>query len=476
MTLTFDEVLKRPKRGSVDEAIAELKNLLGDKVSTKPADLFSYSHDYWLITFHWLLKGKVPALPDAVVFPESEEDVVNAVKVAHEKGVPLYPYGGGSGVLGGTVPEYGGIVVDLKRLRGLRLYEGDLMVEAGAGVNGYYIEEYLNRRGYTLGHFPQSLYPSTVGGWVATKAIGQFSTRYGGIEDMVLGLRAVIPPGKLIELKPHPRTATGPDLRKLFVGSEGIFGIVTRVWLKVRPYPEERFLISFASESLEEALDSVRRILHRGARPAVVRIYDRVETKRHFYKFEELYGKIGTVIIVEGDSRLARAEKEIVEREFKGVPAGEEPVRHWLETRFNVKEISEFAPIGVVIDTIEVAVNWSRAAELYENVIRAMKSVKGTLMASAHASHFYDQGVCFYFTFAGVPPRGRSAGEFYNAVWDAAMRATLDSGGTISHHHGIGRHRRRWLAEELGDAYEVLRKVKLAIDEKDVMNPGNMVM
>ncbi|WP_461863982.1 FAD-binding oxidoreductase [Thermococcus sp.] len=475
LTLKVDEVLKKPKSGNTAAAIERLFKVLGpEKVSTKPADLFSYSHDYWLITFHWLLEGKVPALPDVVVFPRTEKDVLQALRIAHEEGVPVYPYGGGSGVLGAAVPEHGGMVIDLKRLRDVELHEDDLMVEAGAGINGHYLEEYLNRKGYTLGQIPQSLYPSTLGGWIATKAIGQFSTKYGGIEDMVLGLRVAVPPGDIIELKPHPRTATGPDLRKLFIGSEGILGIVTRAWLRIHPYPEERFLMSFASESLEDALNSVRRILRRGARPAVIRIYDRIETKRHFYRFDGMYGRVGTVVIVEGDSKITEAEKEIVEEEFKGEAMGEEPVKHWLETRFIVKEVSEFAPLGVVIDTIEVAANWSRAVELYHSVVNAMKSVKGVLFASAHASHFYPQGVCFYFTFAGIPPKKMSAAEFYNRVWDSAMRATLESGGTISHHHGIGRHRARWLEEELDGAYGLLKRIKRAVDEENLMNPGNM--
>ncbi len=471
----IDEIMKKGKPENVENAIRKLFERLGRrKISTKPADLFSYSHDYWLVTFHWLLQGRVPALPDAVLWPESRDDVVEILNVAYEEGVPVYPYGGGSGVLGGTVPEYGGIVVDMKRMRSIDIHEEDLILEAETGVNGHYLEEYLNRRGYTLGHIPQSLYPSTLGGWIATKAIGQFSTRYGGIEHMLLGLEAVIPPGKVIELKPHPRTATGPDLRKLFIGSEGIFGIITKAWLRIWPYPEERFLMSFASESFEDALDSARRILRRGARPAVLRIYDRIETKRHFYRFDEMYGRIGTVIIVEGDSKIAEAEKAVVEEEFRGTPAGEEPVRHWLETRFVVKEVSEFAPLGVVIDTIEVAVNWSNAAKLYYSTVDAMKSVKGVLFASAHASHFYPQGVCFYFTFAGIPPRGTRPAEFYNRVWETAMRATLENGGTISHHHGIGRHRAKWLAEELDGAYGLLKRIKHAVDERGIMNPGNM--
>jgi len=454
----------------VSAFIERVKPVLGERCSTRFSDLVSYSRDYWPISLHWLLKGEVPSLPDAVVWPESTEEVALVVSAASSLGIPVYPYGGGSGVLGGAVPEMGGVVVDLKRMRSIRLYEEDFIVEAEAGVNGYYLESYLNHRGLTLGQIPQSLYPSTVGGWVATKATGQFSTKYGGIEDMVLGLEVVLPTGEIARFPPHPRSSTGPDLMRLFIGSEGALGIITRVWLRVQPYPEERILQSFVHESFEEALQAVRRVLARGAKPAVVRVYDRIETKRHFYAFEEAYGKVLTIVILEGSSEVVRAEAGILEREMGGKPLGEEPVRHWLRTRFDVREAPEFAPLGVVFDTIEVAAPWSRVVELYHRFKEAVGSVDEVLFVSAHASHFYLQGACLYFTFAGVP-RGDPT-EFYNRVWDAAMRATLECGGAISHHHGIGRQRRPWLRDALGGGYAVLARVKAALDPRGVMNPG----
>ncbi|MEX2689965.1 MAG: FAD-binding oxidoreductase [Candidatus Njordarchaeum guaymaensis] len=473
--MPIKEIMRKKSPENVDDAITEISAIIGeDKVSVKEVDLVSYSHDYWLITLHWLLKGEVPALPNAVVWPETSDDVRKIIKVCYEHKVPLYPYGGGSGVLGGTIPESGGIVIDLKRMRRLQIDEENLILEAETGVNGYYLENYLNKKGYTMGHIPQSLYPSTLGGWIGTKATGQFSTKYSGIEDMILGLEVVIPPSTLLQFKPFPRSATGPDLKKIFIGSEGTLGIITKAWLKIWPYPEKRVLLSYVSDTLEDALDSVKRILWRGARPAVVRIYDIIETKRHFYTIDEAYGKIATVIIIEGDSDIVNVEQRIVESEFKGKKLGEEPVEHWLQTRFIVKEASEFAPLGVVFDTIEVAVDWANAVELYNRVVRAMNSVKGTLFASAHASHFYPQGVCFYFTFAGIPPRGKTAYEYYKEVWDSAMKATIESKGTISHHHGIGRHRVFWLKEELGDAFKLLEAIKQVLDEKDIMNPNNM--
>jgi len=470
------EVLSKGKVGD-SKLYKDLIDLLGeDKVSNKLVDLISYSHDYWPISLFWLLEGKVPSIPDIVVFPENVNDVVRIVNYAYRNDIPLYPYGGGTGVLGGAVPEYGGIVIDLKRIRDIKLYEDDLYVEVGGGVNGMILEMYLNKRGYTLGHFPQSLHSSTVGGWLNTKAIGQFSTKYGGIEDMLLGLEVVIPPGEILYFRPNPRAAVGPDLKKLFIESEGMFGIVTRAFLKIWPYPEKRVFLSFGSENLDHALNAVKNILRRGAKPAVVRIYDKIETRKWFHMVKSAKGKIGTIIILEGDRVLVEAEKKIVEEEFSDAIAfGEEPAKYWLKERFNVKELSEFLPLKIIIDTIEVSVPWSKAVDLYNDVITAIRSVKGTLIAYAHASHFYQQGVCFYFIFGGIPPKDIDPTQYYNEVWKRAMEATLKHGGAISHHHGVGRMRAEWIIGDLSEnVMDLLRRIKRAFDKKNIMNRGNM--
>ena len=473
--MKFKEVLKKVKRR--EGVYEDLVKLLGKrKVSASESVLFSYSHDYWPISLHWIIHGEIPALPDVVVFPESLEDVVKVVKYAYEKSIPIIPYGGGSGVLGAAVPEYGGIVIDMKRMKRIKIYPKDLIAEAEAGVVGMTLEMYLNHKGFTLRNIPQSLYPSTLGGWIATKALGQFSTKYGGIEDMVIGIEAVIPPGDIVHLKPHPRTATGPDLRKIFIGAEGTLGIVTKAYLKIWPLPERVYKLSFMSDSIEEALESIRRVLQRGVRPAVVRLFDDIETIKWYYWDKKVKkGKVVTIFIVEGDKKLADAEKEIIEEEFRNaIPLGEEPVNYWLEHRFDVREMSEFVPLGFVIDTIEIALPWSKAAEGYHRIINAIRSVEGTLIAYAHASHVYPQGTCFYFIFAGWP-KDRDPNEYYQEVWEAAMKATLESGGTISHHHGVGRMRKRWFKDELGEGgFELLRRIKRAIDEKGILNPGNL--
>jgi len=466
--------------GAVNERImAQLKDIIPDGVSDKESDRIVYSRDYWPISLRWELEGSIPALPDCIVWPETTAQVAEIIKLANREHIPVIPYGGGSGVMGGTVPVMGGIIMDMKRMDDVEdIDEKGLMVTAQTGINGMNFERYLNRHGYTLGHIPQSLYCSSLGGWLACRAAGQFSTKYGKIEDMVVALEAVLADGTVIHSKAVPRSSTGPQVERLLLGSEGTLGIITEAILKIWPYPEERALLSFAFEDIAHALEAARGIMRRNVYPAVVRIYDENETLRHFYETEEAEGKCMMVLVMEGDRRLVELEKNISVETCtaeQGISCGDGPVLHWLESRFNVKESSEFVPRGFIFDTVEVSSGWKHALHLYETVIAAMRGVEGVAVASGHASHFYPQGVCFYFTFGGVPPKKKTPHAFYTEVWDAIMRACLKSDGSISHHHGIGITRAKWLSEEMGARFAVLERIKAAIDPNGIMNPGKMV-
>jgi alkyldihydroxyacetonephosphate synthase len=211
--------------------------------------------------------------------------------------------------------------------------------------------------------------------------------------------------------------------------------------------------------------------------PAVIRLYDERETARHFSQTPEAKGKCMLILVMEGDKDLVGLEKKVSERiyeEHGGVDCGEEPVHHWFDTRFNVRETSDFAPRDIVFDTIEVSVTWDRSLSLYNSMVSAMKEVDGVLISTGHASHFYPQGVCFYFTFGGVPVKGVKPDDFYKSVWNAAMRSCIDAGGSISHHHGIGIMCADWFKEELGERFEALKKIKHSLDPNNIMNPGKM--
>lgn len=461
-----------------EKILNRLQNILGEKnVSDKEIDKISYSRDYWPIALRWTLEGKFAASPDFIVWPENTEQVSSILQIANEYDIPVTPFGEGSGVLGGAVPVQGGIVVDMKKMSTIvAVNDENLTVTVQPGMNGMNLERTLNHKGYTLGHIPQSLYCSTVGGWLACRAAGQFSTKYGKIDDIVISLEAVLPQGEVIHSTSVPKSSTGPMVDRLLLGAEGVLGIITQCTLKIWPYPEKRVFQSYVYNELENGLESIRTVLRKGIYPAVVRLYDRTETSRHFYQTKKAKNRCMLILVMEGCEELVDVEEKVSQTvctRIGGISCGEEPVHHWVETRFNVKETSEFVPKDVIFDTIEVSVMWDNSLKLYTSMISSMKSIKGVIMASAHASHFYPQGVCFYFTFAGTPV-DTTPDEFYTSVWDAAMKSCIEAGGSISHHHGIGLMRASWLPKELGESFNILKRIKKDLDPKNIMNPGKM--
>ncbi|MHA1341335.1 MAG: FAD-binding oxidoreductase [Promethearchaeota archaeon] len=470
---------KRVEIENLDELVSELKGIVGNEwVSTEEADLVAYAKDYQLITNRWIIEGKQPAKAHVIVWPNSEKEISKILKITNEKKIPVIPYGEGSGVVGAAIPVYGGIMIDMKRMtKIIEINQTNLTVTVQTGANGKWLERELEQAGFILGHVPQSFHTSTVGGWIAHRAAGQFSTKYGKIEDIVLSMRVVLPTGEIIDTKLYPRASNGPQMERLFLSSEGTLGIVTQATLKIWPFPQKRQGVSYAFDNMEKALEATRIIQQRQVNPGVIRIYDHVETERHFYNEPKAKNKTMVIFVCEGTNEIVDFEISEVHKvcqQVGGVDCGEAPVEHWFATRFNVKEASEFAPKGFIFDTIEVSVMWDHALELYNNVVEEMKNVPGNVLISAHASHFYPNGVCFYFTFGGVVPDGQTPNDFYRASWDAAMRGTLKSKGSISHHHGIGLSRTRWMKAEHGAMLNVMKKIKSVLDPNNIMNPGKL--
>jgi alkyldihydroxyacetonephosphate synthase len=272
--------------GTLSEAElrGHLADVVGDeRVSMRADDRDTYSRDMWPRALFAVRDGETALHPpDVIVWPETEDEVVRIVRTARRLRLPIVPYGAGSGVAGGAVPIHGGITVDMKRMnRVLEVDERELTVRAEAGVNGERFERELERRGYTLGHFPSSIYCSTLGGWLAARSAGQMSTRYGKIEDMALSMRAVTGRGELVEVGRRARAAGGPDWLQLLIGSEGTLGVITAAKLRIRPQPEVRHFRGFEMSSVSAGLEAIRRVLQRGWRPAVVRLYDEFDTMVH---------------------------------------------------------------------------------------------------------------------------------------------------------------------------------------------------
>ncbi len=454
-----------------------LRSELGaDRVLEDQEALDAHRTDYWILAHLRARQGRLGAGPACVVRPRSTVEVATAVRVAQRHGVAVVPYGGGSGVLGGAVPPAGSMVIDLCGMnRLLALDETALVASAEAGLLGGEYERLITARGYTTGHYPQSIERATLGGLVATRSAGQFSTKYGNIEDLLLGLEAVLPSGDVIRLPVVPRASTGPSLRELFLGSEGAFGIVTEVTLRIFPLPERRAVASFAPRDMAAGLDAIRRVLRAGWKPAVVRLYDQTETARTFSQWAPADACL-LLVVCEGPAALVAAELDAVVATVGDAPAlGDAPVEHWLSHRNEVPSWDLFLDREIMVDTIEIAATWDRVGALYDGVVAALQGVPGMLMASAHSSHSYVQGTNLYVTFAMKPEDFSQAEAGYLQAWTAVMEATLAGGGTIAHHHGIGRLRVPWLERELGGAYPVLRALKRALDPAGIMNPGTLL-
>jgi alkyldihydroxyacetonephosphate synthase len=440
--------------------------------------LAQHSRDTWCLAVLRGLRGTLTARPLCVLTPVTLEEVSEALQYANHHGLAVVPFGGGSGVCGAVLPADGAIVIDLRRMnRIVEINETALTVRVQAGMMGNAFEAALNDAGYTMRNFPQSIDLSTVGGWISTRAAGQFSTRYGSTEDMLLALDVVLPDGHVLRTRIGPRSATGPDLRNIFLGAEGTLGIVTEATMRIWPLPEDSRGQAFGFASLHDGLEAIRLIMRAGWRPPVVRLYDGIETARLFPDVST-----GTncllILLSEGPAALTTAEAAACAGlcvAQGGNAVGDAPVQRWMAERNHVPSFESFLQRGLVLDTIEVAVTWDRIDDLYREVIAALQTVDGILVASGHSSHSYAQGTNIYFTFVARPGDAEQAEATYLRCWEVAMDATLRCGGTISHHHGIGRLRTPWMERELGGGLAVLRALKHALDPNGIMNPGVLI-
>jgi alkyldihydroxyacetonephosphate synthase len=428
--------------------------------------------DWWPLGLQWQYDALVPAPPAAVARPTTAAEVADVLRLCSEHRVPVTAAGGRSGVNGASVPVHGGLVLDTTALAGIVDVDAvSMTVEVRPGTFGDVFEQELrDAHGLTCGHWPQSMAISTVGGWLACRGAGQLSTRYGKIEDMVVALEVALADGTLIRTGGAPRAAVGPDLTQLFVGSEGTLGVITAARLRAHPAPPAAWHGAWAVPSFDAGLELCRRILQRGATPAVLRLYDAIEGERGFSTGERTL----LLVLDEADAHLVHATSSIVTEELATAERLDDAlVDRWMEHRNDVSALHALTERGFALDTMEVAAPWAALPAVYARCIAALQGVDGMLMASAHQSHAYTDGACLYFTFAGQPPRDDRE-RFYVASWDAAQRAALDAGASLSHHHGVGLNRARFMDQALGGGLGVLQAVKDALDPAGVLNPGKL--
>ncbi len=453
-----------------DDVLAELQAIC--TVTTEPGARAEASRDWWPQAMIWALDGQVAALASVVASPASADQVSAVLAVCDRARVPVTAAAGRSGVCGASVPVHGGVLLDLCGLTGIRDVDAtSLVLDVAPGTFGDHLEHELRtEHGLTLGHWPQSVALSTVGGWLACRSAGQLSTRYGKIEDMVLGLDVVLADGRSISTGGAPRAAVGPDLTQLFVGSEGTLGIITGARLRLHPVPRHERRAAYGFASFEDGLAAMRRIIQRGATPAVLRLYDATEADRTYHTGDRAL----LLVLDEGDAAIVDLTMELVaEVGADGHPEDVAHVGHWLEHRNDVAALEALISRGYVVDTMEVAGRWRDLPTIYEETVAALRAVPGTVAASAHQSHSYPDGGCLYFTFAGsVDAEDRD--RYYRDVWDAGTQAVLRTGGALSHHHGVGLNRNRFVTDALGPAVEVLRAAKDALDPNGILNPGKL--
>jgi alkyldihydroxyacetonephosphate synthase len=465
---------------SLQETGGAIARAIGaDRVATDEASLHERRHDYWAVKRLRDFLGQGVTAPGMVVRPRTVADVQAIVRIAGEAGAPLMPFGLGSGVCGGVEPTAGTIILDMGDMNQIRSINlEDSLASFDAGVNGLVAEEAVAAHGLTIGHWPQSVAISSVGGWVSTRASGQFSTAYGNIEDVVYSIEAVMPDASLVTLGKAPRAAAGPDLRHMIMGAEGTMGVVTGVTFSLRDQPARRAFTAFYVRDMDHGFALQRAIIKVDWRPPVMRLYDAREVARMFSAHDR-DGQALLLMVHEGP--VARVEAELGDMariaEGQGASAADPAaVEAWMERRNHVPTWTSLFERNIVADTIEISATWSQIGAVYRDAIASLREIPGLLNASAHSSHVYRSGINLYFSFAVRRDDTAELEGAYFEAWRRVLEATVKHGGGIAHHHGSGRVRRDFLVHDLGEAgVALLRKVKAALDPRGIMNPGNLL-
>lgn len=492
--VTFNIPVKL-KSGQIDslQKIVGAENLKTDNYSRLRA-----AYGKTMFDIMRLRNGIVENLPDAVLYPRNKKDIQNIIKYCNGQKIAVYVYGGGSSVTRGVEPVKGGVSLDMRVYmnRVLTLNETNHTVTVEAGISGPDLEKALNnagdlfgsKRSYTCGHFPQSFEYSVAGGWVVTRGAGQNSTLYGKIEDLVVCQEYVTPAGT-IKTSEYPANATGPSIDQIMIGSEGTFGILVSITLKIFRYmPENKKKFSFVFKNWEKGKSAAREIMQsRFGYPSVFRLSDPEETGIAM----KLYGIEGTVIdrmmslrglkqgerclllgTAEGDKDFTKLIKKKVKKVCKRYGAMNTtgyPAKKWEENRFRDPYLrDDLQDFGIITDTLECSTNWENLEHVYRHVRNYCKKRADTVCMT-HMSHFYPQGVNLYFIFVGKMDTIEEYLEYQRGILDSIQR----SGAAMSHHHGIGKMTAPWLEGQIGrNELQVLKALKRHFDPHNIMNPG----
>jgi alkyldihydroxyacetonephosphate synthase len=431
--------------------------------------------------------GDLSDAPDAVVRPATHEEVAFVLAYAVEHHLAVVPFGGGTSVTGGLVARregYAGLIsLDLLRMKRLVAVDHTSMTATlEPGLRGPEAEALLAAEGLTLGHHPQSFEFASIGGFAATRSSGQSSAGYGRFDSLVVGLRVATPRGEL-RLGSAPANAAGPDLRQLILGSEGAFGVITEVTVRVRRLPAEKVYEGWTWPSFAAGAEAIRTLAQSGLLPTVIRLSDEAESAINLARPDAIGGEAagGCLMITgyEGEpaaNAAKRAAVTVLLGELGGTCAGTRPGEAWAHGRFDAPYLRDsLLDVGVLVETVETATWWSNREVLYAGVKTALEQSLGEgALVLCHISHVYETGCSLYFTVAAK--QDDDALAQWQKAKAAASDAMVAAGATITHHHAVGTDHKPWLTAEIGElGGSVLRAVKADLDPTGILNPGVLI-
>ncbi|MGD9560416.1 MAG: FAD-binding oxidoreductase [Oscillospiraceae bacterium] len=429
-------------------------------------------------------------LPICILNANSKEDVVKALKYCNENDVAVIPRTGASsyeGLL--TAISEDTIVLDASAMnRILNIDYENMCATCQCGVPLDALETLLQKEGYTTGHSPQSLPVAQMGGLVATRSIGQFSTYYGGIEDMLIGLEAVTPVGEVVRIRNVPRRSAGPDLRHIFMGSEGALGFITEVTVKIFTYyPDNFWKGGYIVPDMETGIAAIQKIMAAGYHPSVVRLYDKADFDYNFGSVQLQDGQAFMFFVAEGPPAIAKATGEAIDqfsRQAGGEYIGTEAVDHWLIhrndlcLRFKSQEVrQQYLQKPVYYSTTEISANYTDIREIYKKVMANLpQKIDNLVLLGGHVSHAYQSGLNIYFVYRMKVPDPNDYMKIHQSIIDAICEEVLSTEtGSSVHHHGMGKNRVKFAPREHGSSYILMERLKEMMDPNGIMNPGVLV-
>ena len=464
-----------------DVVRAELEDAVGkDHVSTRSSDKYVHGVDMFWLPRMWVDRGQEPPVPDCIVRPGSAEEVSKVLVIANYYKISVYPWGGGSGSQGGALPMAGGIILDTKRMDKVLDYdEKSMTVTVETGINFQHLEWYANEHNHSLMHYPSSITCGTVGGFLAHNGIGVLSTKYGKIDDMCLSIEVALTNGDIIRSLPVPKHSSGPDLCKMFLGSEGTLGVITKATFKLFTMPEVRKFHAFLFKDISNGIAAGRDILQK-IKPSIVRLYDEQETISIIKKVlgVEKHGAFMNIAL-EGIGEIVEIEEKILFQiceSYEAQDLGSDYGEKWWKSRVTFFYPGHTLDLPKMHGTMDSVATYANIEKVYWAMKNAVESNFKDVRFIAHFSHWYEWGCMIYdrFIMDNPPKDPEEALRLHNQIWYTGVRAALENGGVINDHHGVGLKLGHMMKEQYGDAMIVLRALKKELDPNGILNPYKM--